>query len=361
MRLLYLIQVLFIIGYTVVCANHLPEDKKDDGVELIREKRDNFIDRILKSIPFLHMSAPQNVLEEEQIDQLDEEDDDDDDDDDDQIMTSTTIHPSVHPSTTVGLSSLPSHVASGAASTSRATPAVLSTTVPHPPTPYSTHSTVSVSMSKDSIITSSSSANLASSMIKTTPAQSSTIMMTASITDSDAPSADSFMNTPVATTQNSVLNSSLYTYPLSSSAVSTMHASVLMPSSVSKMAATPLAGKEDSEPVIKMMIMSGESPMRVQDYAGRIADERGYGNDIAKEQVGEEMDVKNMRFMYASVLVPVMSGLVGALLITFGILIFKCMKRKKLKRVRYYGNKPGSGLYRLDQIGLLSDMSSDEE
>jgi len=364
---------LLLIGYILgVWCSHIPSEDRnesDGGVELIREKRDIFLDRIMKSIPFFHMSSPPNILEEEPRDLFSDDDDydddnDDDDADDEQLMTSTSSLPT-HPSTTVGLNDVPTSVLTRATSTmpSTSTSAVLTATTAQTATPYSlNHTSIIVSMSKDSISTISTNdvSTSSSEMIKTTPAQSSTIIITPSISEVNSLSPDSFMNTPfTATTSNTIMNMTSYTYPLSASRVSTMQVSSIAPSSVSKMETTPLA--DDAEPVIKMMIMSGESPMRVQEYGGRLADERGFGDSLVKEEIAEDMDVKNIRFMYAGVLVPVMSGLAGALMITFGILAYRCMKRKKLKRVRYYGAKPASGLYRLDQIGLLSELSSDEE
>merc|ERR1719354_1051968 len=158
----------------------------------------------------------------------------------------------------------------------------------------------------------------------------------------------------------SILNS---TFAPSASVASLMSVSDEVATVGSSIATTPSVGGASSttsgEPLLNMMIMSGEPELRLQEYGPRLPDERTFADGIGRP--GEDIEVKNIRFMYASVLVPVMSGLVGALLITFGIMLFKCVKRRRLKKVRYYGAKPGSGLYRLDQIGLLSDMSSDED
>lgn len=347
MRLIFAIPIFLVYGcyVTTVVGNHLPEDSKlrDDGVALVREKRDNFIDRILKSIPFFHMSSPVNALDEEQVEPFNDDDDDAADDDDDDDGTTPSVSP-------MPLSSSFAPVRSSM---------ILSATVPVTSTPWSDQSRQSVVMSTDSVVSIASSPLPPSTaaMIQTTPAIMNSVVMTSSEVNMGEMSTgellDSFMSVNAA--KDTMLN---FSFAPSASIATVMSVSGVMATARSSIATTVSATTDDTEPVIKMMIMSGEPALRVQDYG---SSERGFVEGLGRQGVGEDIDVKNIRFMYASVLVPVMSGLVGALLITFGILIFKCVKRRRLKKVRYYGAKPGSGLYRLDQIGLLSDMSSDEE
>jgi len=347
MKLIFAIPILLVTRYVTVLGNHLPEDKlRDDGVALVREKRDNFIDRILKSIPFFHMSSPTNVLEEEQVEPFANEDDDDAADDDDDDDVNTTLTPLLMSTVMASFTTVPSSV-------------VMSANLPISATPYSDAAKQSVLMSTDSIsstpvlVDSTPPSSLPTTeMIQTTPAIFNSVAMTSAMSTGEL--LESFMSAnapPTDAGRNS-------TSAQSASIASMMSVSGVVAASPSSIAST-VSAFDDTEPVIKMMIMAGEPALRVQDYGARLPDERGFSDGIGRND--EDIDVKNIRFMYASVLVPVMSGLVGALLITFGILIFKCVKRRRLKKVRYYGAKPGSGLYRLDQIGLLSDMSSDEE
>jgi len=97
--------------------------------------------------------------------------------------------------------------------------------------------------------------------------------------------------------------------------------------------------------------------------APRLPDEQGYGNVLAQEQKNkqDEAEVKSIQFVLSNLLIPVMSGLFGALCVTVVILVIKCVRRRRMRQVRYYGGKPESTLYGLDHMGLLSDMSSDEE
>jgi len=347
MKLIFAIPLVLLSGYCLpkVLGNHLPEDKlRDDGVALVREKRDNFIDRILKSIPFFHMGSPANVLEEEPVEPFDDDDAAADDDDDDDGATPS-------------LSSMPATAVTSSFVPLRSSMA-LSASVPISSTPWTDEVKQNVVMSTDSIVSITPSMV---AMIQTSPAILNSALKTSSVVGTTSTMEtrellNSFMsaNAPV----DAILNST--TAP-SASIATLMSASGVIATSRSSIATTVSMTTDDSEPVIKMMIMSGEPELQVQDYPSRLPDERAFVEGLGRQGVGEDIDVKNIRFMYASVLVPVMSGLVGALLITFGILLFKCVKRRRLKKVRYYGAKPGSGLYRLDQIGLLSDMSSDED
>jgi len=97
----------------------------------------------------------------------------------------------------------------------------------------------------------------------------------------------------------------------------------------------------------------------------RLPDEKGYGGEVYAQapQLDEQEDhgAKGMRVVMSSMFVPVMSGLFGALCVALVVSIMKCVRRRRLKKIKYYGGKPESRLYGLDHMGLLSDMSSDEE
>lgn len=291
------------------------------------------------------MESPPNVLEEEPVEPFDDDDAAaDDDDDDGAVMSASVSDIPVTSSVTPLRSSM-----------------VLSASVPVTSTPWADQSEPSIIMSTVSGVASTPLPSSSVSFIKTTSAILNSPLMTSSVSSMKLPAGtrellNSFMSA------NAPVDSNITSAP-SASVASMMTSSVVMATGSSSIATTASIATADdnSEPVIKMMIMSGEPELRVQDYGARLPDERAFVEGLGRQGLGEDIDVKNFRFMYASVLVPVMSGLVGALLITFGILIFKCVKRRRMKKVRYYGAKPGSGLYRLDQIGLLSDMSSDED
>lgn len=343
-----------VFTFSLVLGSHIP-DIRDEGVELIREKRDSFFDRILKSIPFFHMSSPPNIMEEGQMDQYNDTDDfAADDNDGDQISSSSggemdtnTYHTNSLVTSSLALSAMPTKM----------------------PTAYTKKHSKSMSMSEYFSVTPTVSINSESGTENVTRSNitvaSNTVQSVVSITTSMI--KGDFSESVLLPSQHAVNgtfpNYSIYKRNHSTSPI----ARVINVSDIAKETKSNITkskavdGNDSTEPVIKMMIMSGESPLRIKEYGPHIIDGTGFGDNLGIQQIGEDIDVKNIRFMYASVLVPVMSGLIGALVITFGILIFRCIKRKKLKRVRYYGAKPGFGLYRLDQMGLLSDMSSDEE
>jgi len=69
-------------------------------------------------------------------------------------------------------------------------------------------------------------------------------------------------------------------------------------------------------------------------------------------------DEKNVQFFYVNVLIPVGAGACAALLIAFLVVLCRCCRRRKLKKVRYFGKAPGH--LNMDELNLLSP-SSDEE
>lgn len=72
-------------------------------------------------------------------------------------------------------------------------------------------------------------------------------------------------------------------------------------------------------------------------------------------------NAKGVGFVYINILLPILSGITGALLITFAIMLFRCCRRRKLKRVRYFGGTPKSDFVRLDRMNLLTDTSDEDE
>ncbi|XP_065661365.1 uncharacterized protein LOC100211932 isoform X2 [Hydra vulgaris] len=99
----------------------------------------------------------------------------------------------------------------------------------------------------------------------------------------------------------------------------------------------------------------------ISDMNIRLPDENGYGNSLESKEKDKENKDKNFRYLYSYIIIPIMSGVIGALTITFVILLYNCIKKRKLKKVRYYGAENVSDFYRLDQINLLSTSSSDED
>ncbi|CAH3150231.1 unnamed protein product [Porites lobata] len=69
-------------------------------------------------------------------------------------------------------------------------------------------------------------------------------------------------------------------------------------------------------------------------------------------------DEKTVRFFYVNVLIPVGAGACTALAIAFLVVLCRCCRRRKLKKVRYFGK--ASGELDMDKLNLLSH-SSDEE
>jgi hypothetical protein len=280
MRLIFAIPIILVSGYCIptVLGNHLPEDKlRDDGVALVREKRDNFIDRILKSIPFFHMGSPANVLEEEPVEPFDDDEAAADDDDDDDGATPAL---SAMPATAVTSSFAPLRSSM-----------VLSASVPISSTPWTDELKQSVVMSTDSIVSITSSPSTAA-MIQTSPAilnsvEASLVVGTTSSSMGTRELLNSFMNANAP--MDAILN---FTSAPSASIASLMSASGVMAPSRSSIATTVSMATDDSEPVIKMMIMSGEPELRVQDYGARLPDERGFVDGLGRQGVGEDIDVK---------------------------------------------------------------------
>ncbi|XP_002154996.1 uncharacterized protein LOC100211932 isoform X1 [Hydra vulgaris] len=99
----------------------------------------------------------------------------------------------------------------------------------------------------------------------------------------------------------------------------------------------------------------------ISDMNIRLPDENGYGSSLESKEKDKENKDKNFRYLYSYIIIPIMSGVIGALTITFVILLYNCIKKRKLKKVRYYGAENVSDFYRLDQINLLSTSSSDED
>jgi len=50
--------------------------------------------------------------------------------------------------------------------------------------------------------------------------------------------------------------------------------------------------------------------------------------------------LQNVRFFYVNVLIPVGAGACAALLIAFLVVLCRCCRRRKLKKVRYFGKVP---------------------
>lgn len=72
-----------------------------------------------------------------------------------------------------------------------------------------------------------------------------------------------------------------------------------------------------------------------------------------------EKEAKDVKFFYVNVLIPIGAGVCGALAIALAVVMFRCCRRRKLKKVRYFG-KPTQHMMYMDQMNLLEN-SSDEE
>eukprot|EP00794_Sanderia_malayensis_P020085 gene20085-22055_t len=90
-----------------------------------------------------------------------------------------------------------------------------------------------------------------------------------------------------------------------------------------------------------------------------LPDEKGFGDTVYKLPTTNKE--KEVSFVYLNILLPIVSGIAGALLITFSIMLFRCCRRRKLKKVRYFGGKPSSDFVRLDKMNLLTDTSDEDD
>lgn len=55
------------------------------------------------------------------------------------------------------------------------------------------------------------------------------------------------------------------------------------------------------------------------------------------DQIISNYPLQNVRFFYVNVLIPVGAGACAALLIAFLVVLCRCCRRRKLKKVRYFG------------------------
>lgn len=93
-----------------------------------------------------------------------------------------------------------------------------------------------------------------------------------------------------------------------------------------------------------------------------LPDETHMGDGLRGSLQSEQVLYKDIGFMYSSVLVPVLSALCGALVIVFGLLVYRCLVRRKLRKVRYYGSKTNADFIKLaQQMNLLSESESEYE
>lgn len=58
------------------------------------------------------------------------------------------------------------------------------------------------------------------------------------------------------------------------------------------------------------------------------------------DQIILNYPLQNVRFFYVNVLIPVGAGACAALLIAFLVVLCRCCRRRKLKKVRYFGKVP---------------------
>ena len=215
------------------------------------------------------METPPNVLEEEPVEPFDDDDAAAEDDDDDGAVMSASV------------SDIPM--------TSSVTPLrssmVLSASVPVTSTPWADQSAPSIIMMSTvvSVVASTPLPSSSVSLIKTTSAILNSPLLTSSVSSMKLSAGtrellNSFMSA------NAPVDSNITSAP-SASVASLMTSSVVVMATGSSSIATTASiatADESSEPVIKMMIMSGEPELRVQDYGARLPDERAFVEGLGK-------------------------------------------------------------------------------
>ena len=81
---------------------------------------------------------------------------------------------------------------------------------------------------------------------------------------------------------------------------------------------------------------------------------------VQKVSASPSVSKKRMHFIYINVLLPLASGLLGALFIILLIMLYKCCRRRRLRTVKYFGGKPNVDFMKLAQeMNLLPDSDSD--
>ena len=266
---------VFFIIFSLTSCHLLPEDSvTDDAEQLNREKRDNFLDSILKSIPFFNVRPSENVQQEN-----DAGSDDDEEDDMEADKMLFAILPSTRLATySTALAAAPTSLMSSVNSVAKETDGATSHIHNAPTLFYTTVSTLSLSNTPQ--LTS------ASPYISIIPSP----YVSESLFTIDQMNMTIFPTKTVAMTdklQSSVMAAKLeltsaMTYA-SASSIAGMPASSnnIKPSNVETMTISPSADLV-TEPVIKMMIMSAENPMGMQEFGPRLPNERGYGDTLGK-------------------------------------------------------------------------------
>lgn len=315
---------LILLVLPIIRAGLLPDELLTDDAEILeREKRDGFFERLFKTFPLF------------------KQDDEKDDEPQDEIELAVPdfIMPNLEVKLAEKSSSIPPIL-----STMRSSALFSSPTSAQSMTPTMTRQ--SFFTSTPSLVTSTSRLNSTSSLIMT-----STLSITKSSESTNMPStsvdATSVVSSLFSTMQPpAALHTSI---PQATVFSSSINSSIQPTTSVKPRSSTYKNG-----PIYDLEFVLA---------APRLPDEKGYGNVLAQEQrKGEESsEVKSTRFFVSNLFVPIMSGLFGAFCISLVIMMIKCIRKRKLQKIRYYGGKPETRLYGLDNMGLLSDMSSDEE
>lgn len=321
---------LILLILPIIRAGLLPDELLTDDAEILeREKRDGFFERLFKTFPLFKQDEEKDEEPQDEI----------------EFAVPEFVMPNLEVKLTEKSSSIPPILSTMRSSALFTSPTLKLQTSTQSMTPTMTQP--SFFTSTPSLVTSTSRLNSTSSLMMT-----STLSITKSSESTNMPST-SVDATSVVGSLSTTMQSP-----------ATLHISIpkatVFSSSINSSIQPTTSGKPRSSTYKSGPIYDLEFVLA----APRLPDEKGYGNVLGKEQImkGEESrEVKSTRFFISNLFVPIMSGLFGAFCISLVIMMIKCIRKRKLQKIRYYGGKPDTRLYGLDHMGLLSDMSSDEE
>eukprot|EP00112_Aurelia_sp_Birch-Aquarium-sp1_P016190 Seg3650.1 transcript_id=Seg3650.1/GoldUCD/mRNA.D3Y31 product="hypothetical protein" protein_id=Seg3650.1/GoldUCD/D3Y31 len=368
--------VFTIIYFASRCnGNSLPEDfMTDNDEQLARLKRENFIDSILKHLPFFGTSSKKSESNDEAI-----------------------------PSEPTGKKDIPSAEKQNTETRSETAP--LMSVFPSPSTFNSIEMSsfkISLSMNESKLtsnvhdetpnntmfihtaeLTSSVSLNATtSSMIRNTtslgPSISTQLHLSSPVMKVAPNQSSSVINATLSSAQFPITSVLSSTIKLSMSSMPAPHStSTVSDTAQQKMSpSSTIFGKSESlmlSSVLKTQAIVPQKSSIVPDQkvvepevtqtetSGTqmpvLPDEKGYGG-MEPTAIKNE---KSIGFVYINILLPIVSGITGALFITFAIMLFRCCRRRRLKQVRYFGGKPTSDFVQLDRMNLLTDSSDEDD
>ncbi|EDO35700.1 predicted protein [Nematostella vectensis] len=223
--------------------------------------------------------------------------------------------------------------------------------------------------------------NTVSSVLAISPAQSASSVIQASSSTSAVVASSSAVimtNAPkITTTEQLATTTAAETTPTTTTSASTTTATTTKATTTSVSTTTATTKEEESTTTAETTTVTATKPLSSEETSTMLPttaptpkpDTEVKTEAKVTEQSSEagatmpspnNANEKNVKFFYVNVLIPVSIGVIGALLIAFFVLLYKTCRRRKLKKVRYFGKAKDKQSMYMDRMNLLSN-SSDEE